>query len=51
MFAILHALGMFVTDLFKSGSRLEAEKLFLRHQLAIALPSASDPDLVFFLLQ
>jgi len=34
MFAILHALGMFVADLFKS---LEAENLLLRHQLAIAL--------------
>jgi hypothetical protein len=33
MFAILHALGMFVCDLFKSRSRLEAENLFLRHQL------------------
>jgi hypothetical protein len=37
MFAILHVLGMFVTDLFKSRSRLEAENLFLRHQLAVAL--------------
>ena len=37
MFAILHALGMFVADLFKSRSRLEAENLFLRHQLSIAL--------------
>ena len=34
MFAILHALGMFVADLFKSRSRLEAENLLLRHQLA-----------------
>ena len=40
MFAILHALGMFVVDLFKSRSRLEAENLFLRHQLNIALRSA-----------
>jgi len=40
MFAILHALGMFVADLFKSGSRLEAENLFLRHQLTIALRQA-----------
>jgi transposase InsO family protein len=39
MFAILHALGMFVADLFKSRSRLEAENLFLR-QLAIALRRA-----------
>jgi len=30
MFAILHALGMFVADLFKSRSRLEAENLLLR---------------------
>jgi two-component sensor histidine kinase len=37
MFAILHALGMFVADLFKSRCRLEAENLFLRHQLSIAL--------------
>jgi hypothetical protein len=35
MFAILHALGMFVADLFKSR-----ENLFLRHQLAIALRRA-----------
>ena len=41
MFAILHALGMFVADLFKSRSRLEAENLFLRHQLNIALLRAS----------
>jgi hypothetical protein len=33
MFAILHALGMFVVDLFKARSRLEAEKLFFRRQL------------------
>ena len=40
MFVILHALGIFVVDLFKSRSRLEAENLFLRHQLAIALRRA-----------
>jgi hypothetical protein len=40
MFAILHALGMFVVDLFKSRSRLEAENLFLRHQLNIVLRRA-----------
>jgi hypothetical protein len=33
MFAILHALGMFIADLFKSRSRLEAENLLLRHPL------------------
>jgi hypothetical protein len=40
MFAILHALGMFVADMFKSRCRLEAENLFLRHQLNIALRRA-----------
>jgi hypothetical protein len=40
MFAILHALGMFIADIFKSRSRLEAENLFLRHQLSIALRRA-----------
>jgi hypothetical protein len=40
MFAILQALGMFVADLFKSRSRLEAENLLLRHQLTIALRRA-----------
>jgi len=40
MFAILHALEMFVADLFKSRCRLGAENLFLRHQLAIALRRA-----------
>src|SRR6266576_1293655 len=37
MLAILYAFGMFVADLFKSRSRLEAENLFLRHQLNLAL--------------
>jgi hypothetical protein len=40
MFAILYALGMFFADMFKSRSRLEAENLFLRHQLNIALRRA-----------
>ena len=40
MFVILHTLGMFVADLFKSRIRLEAENLFLRHQLTIALRQA-----------
>ena len=31
---------MFVADLFKSRTRLEAENLFLRHQLTIALRQA-----------
>jgi hypothetical protein len=37
MLTILYALGMFVADLFKSRIRLEAENLFLRHQLTLAL--------------
>jgi hypothetical protein len=40
MFAILHSLGMFAADLFKSRCQLEAENLFLRHQLSIALRHA-----------
>jgi hypothetical protein len=40
MFAILRALGMFVAGMFKSRSRLEAENLFLRHQVNIALRRA-----------
>jgi hypothetical protein len=40
MFAILHVLATFIADLFKSRSRLEAENLFLRHQLAITLRRA-----------
>src|SRR6058998_3440344 len=37
MFALLHSLAMVVIDFFKSPRRLEAENLFLRHQLHIAL--------------
>ena len=37
MLAILRLLATFVADLFKSRRRLEAEILFLRHQLNIAL--------------
>ena len=37
MFAILHVLWIFVVDIFKSRRRLEAENLFLHHQLNIAL--------------
>lgn len=40
MFAILNALRRFVADRFKSRLRLEAENLFLRHQLNIALRRA-----------
>src|SRR5262249_11844715 len=40
MLTILHSLGMFVADLFKSRCRLEAENLFLRHQLSVALRRA-----------
>jgi transposase InsO family protein len=41
MLAILYAIGMFVADLFKSRSRLEAENVFLRHQLTLALRQKS----------
>jgi len=41
MLAVLHSLGMFLIDLFKSRRRLEAENLFLRHQLSIALRRSS----------
>ena len=40
MFAVLHALGVFIADLVKSRWQLEAENLFLRHQLNIALRRA-----------
>jgi hypothetical protein len=40
MISILHSLGMLVADMFKSRWRLEAENLFLRHQLSIALRRA-----------
>src|SRR5438105_9277359 len=40
MFALLHSLTMFFIDFFKSPRRLEAENLFLRHQLSIALRRA-----------
>jgi hypothetical protein len=40
MFAMLHAFGMLFADLFKSRSRLEAENLFLRYQLSVALRRA-----------
>jgi hypothetical protein len=41
MLAILRTLGIFVRDLLKSRHRLQAENLFLRHQLNIALRRAS----------
>src|SRR5262245_11569718 len=41
MLAVLHSLGMFVIDLFKSRHRLEAENLFLRHQLSIAFDACA----------
>ena len=40
MLSILHALGIFVCDLLKSRHWLQAENLFLRHQLNIALRRA-----------
>jgi hypothetical protein len=40
MLAILNSLGMSIVALFKPRCRLEAENLFLRHQLSIALRHA-----------
>src|SRR5262245_35160736 len=40
MLGILHLLGTFIANLFKSQRRLEVENLFLRHQLNIALRGA-----------
>jgi hypothetical protein len=40
MLSILYALGLFAADLFKSRRRLQAENLFLRHQLNTALRRA-----------
>jgi hypothetical protein len=40
MLAILHTLAIFIYDLLKSGRRLQAENLFLRHHLTIALRRA-----------
>ena len=40
MLAILHLLGTFVANLFKSRRQLEIQNLFLRHQLNIALRRA-----------
>jgi hypothetical protein len=33
MFWVLRAVAIFITNLFKSRGRLEAENLLLRHQL------------------
>src|SRR5262245_50756725 len=40
MIAVLHVFVMLVADVFKSRMRLEAENLFLRHQLNIAMQRA-----------
>jgi hypothetical protein len=40
MLVIVHLLGSYVADLFKSRHRLEVENLFLRHQLNVALRRA-----------
>src|SRR3974377_2464400 len=40
MSSILHAVAIFVVNLFRSHSRLEAENLLLRHQLNVALHQA-----------
>jgi hypothetical protein len=41
MFAILHVLWIFVVDIFKPRRRLEAENLFLHHQLNIAFEASA----------
>ncbi len=46
MLAILRLLAAFIADLFKSRRRLEAEILFLRHQLNIALRQRPTPLLL-----
>ena len=43
MLAIVHLLGTYLANLFKSRRRLEAENLFLRHQLNIALRQGPPP--------
>lgn len=40
MISFLHALALFVRDLFRSRRRLESENLILRHQLNVALRRA-----------
>src|SRR5262245_23505257 len=40
MLALLYLIGNLILDLFKSRSQLEAENLFLRYQLNIALRQA-----------
>jgi transposase InsO family protein len=40
MFAVLHALGRFAADLFKSQCRLQAENVLLRHQLTVGARQA-----------
>src|SRR5215831_3882592 len=40
MYAVVQALGIFVISLFKSCRRLEAENVWLRHQLQVALRRA-----------
>jgi len=59
MIAVLHMLVMLVADVFKSRMRLEAENLFLRHQLNIATRRApprlrlrgSDKELLVWLVR
>jgi hypothetical protein len=41
MLAMLHLLGTFLANLFKSRRQLEVENLFLRHQLNVALRRSS----------
>jgi hypothetical protein len=43
MLAIVHLLGTYVANLFKSRRRLEAEGLFLRHRLNVAQSDNTSP--------
>jgi hypothetical protein len=45
MLVVLHLVGTFLADLFKSRHRLEVENIFLRHQLNVALRHARRPRL------
>lgn len=40
MFAVLHATAILIANRFKSRRRLEAENVWLRHQLNVALRRA-----------
>jgi hypothetical protein len=45
MLILIHLIGTFIANLFKTRCRLEAENLFLRHQLNIVLRCGAPPGL------